>query len=109
MSFLFRYIEGMDATEYKKTVYKNIQNQLRMMNMVMDATQQTMKANPIKRDKLLDDNVYVSSLNTKTIKEILKTVSYMTGISQPRQWSIWLYSIAGIALLGTFAIFRKIR
>lgn len=41
----------MDAAKYKEAAYKNILDQLRLMNMVLEASQMTLKANPIKNDR----------------------------------------------------------
>lgn len=101
----------MDVTKYKETVYKNIHNQLRLMNMVLEASQTTLKAKPIKHDKLVDDNVYISSLNKKALQEILKMISYILHQPGQSQLSQWIYPIAGfagLALLSSFIVLRKI-
>lgn len=105
-----RYIEDMDPAKYQETVYKNIHNHLRLMNMVLEASQATLKASPITRDKLVDDNTYTSTLNKKAIEEILKTVSYMIP-TEKSQWNHLLYPIvglAGLALLSSLIFLRKI-
>lgn len=102
----------MDPAKYEASVYKSVLRQLRLIHMVLEASQKTLKANPIKCDKLVDDNVYISTLNTKTLKEILKVVSYITGTSISNQSFNWLCSIAaltGIALFSSFYIFSKLR
>ncbi|XP_055322896.1 uncharacterized protein LOC129578409 [Sitodiplosis mosellana] len=110
-----KYVAEMDSAKYKETAYKNILDQLRLMNMVLEASQTTLKANPIKYDKLVDDNVYISSLNKKALEEILKMVSYILRLPKNNQWSQWLYpvagfaSFAGLALLSSFIILRKMR
>lgn len=98
----------MDQAQYRDTVYQNVENQLQMLNIVLEASQNTLQGTPIKNDKLVDDNVYVSSLNTKALKEILKTVSRITNISKPNHWNIWLYSMVGLTIFGSLAILRKI-
>lgn len=111
IKMFFRFISDMDAVKYKEAAYKNILDQLRLMNMVLEASQTTLKANPIKRDKLVDDNVYISTLSKKALEEILKTVSYMLRSPKNSQWNQWIYPIAGItglALLSTLVILRKI-
>lgn len=101
----------MNVAKYKETVYKNIHSQLRLMNMVLEASQTTLKAKPIKHDKLVDDNVYISSLNKKALEEILKTISYILRQPGQSQWNQWLYPIVGftgLALLSSFIVLRKI-
>lgn len=90
---------------YRETVYRNVRNHLRLMNMILKASQESLRAHPIKRDKLVTDSVVVSTLNTKAIKEILQTIGSMTKPTKP--WNIWLTSIAGLTLLGTLIAFRK--
>lgn len=94
--------------KYRETVYKNVRNQLRLMNMASEASHQSLKAHPIRCDKLVDDNVYISTLNTKALKEILNTISYLIRAPEPNQQNIWIYPITGLALLSSFLILRKI-
>lgn len=100
----------MNPAKYQETVYKNVRNQLRLINMTLEATQTTLKASPLKYDKLIDDNVYISSLNTKALKETLKIVSFITGTQEKsNRWNNWLYtaaSIAGVTLLSAVVILR---
>lgn len=98
----------MEPAQYRDTVYQNVENQLQLMNTVLEASQKTLQATPIKTDKLVDDNVYVSSLNTKALKEILKSVSRITKMPNSNHWNIWLYSMLGLTLFGSLAILRKI-
>lgn len=101
----------MNPSQYKETAYKNILTQLKRMNMVLEASKVTLKANPIKYDRLVDDKVYISTLNRMALEEILKTVSYIIPQPVKSQWIQWLYPIAGIAglaLLSSIILRRKI-
>lgn len=97
----------MDAGIYQETVYQNVLRELRQMDMTLKATQMTLKACPISRDKLVTDDVYVSSLNMKTLKEILKTVSQMTNSMESSKRCIWNYAIFGAIFVASMAIVHK--
>lgn len=104
----FRYIAEMEMEKYHETVYKNALDQLKVMNKVLAASQNILQTDPIKYDKLVDDKVYVSSLNTKTMTEILKTISRIANTAESHRWNICMYSLAGLVLLGSLATLRKI-
>lgn len=102
----------MNIDEYQKSVYKNIENQLIAMNKVLELSQLVLQSNSIKYDKLIDDNMYVSSLNFKAINEILKTISRITNqnkSSESKRSYIWLYSAAVVTLVSSFAAIKIIR
>ncbi|XP_031620221.1 uncharacterized protein LOC116338847 [Contarinia nasturtii] len=105
-----KFIEEMNPSKYQETVYKNVRNQLRLINMTLEATQITLKASPVEYDKLVDDNVYISTLNAKALKETLKIISCITETpEESKRWNNWIYtmaSIAGVSLLGAVAILR---
>lgn len=96
----------MDLDKYHETVYKNVHGQLRIMNQVLKASQQVQK--PIDYDKLVDDNVYVSSLNTKAMKEILETIFHITNTTESNRWNTLMLTFAGLSLLGSLVAFRRI-
>lgn len=98
----------MDTDQYRKRAYKNIQDQLHQMNMVLHVTQNVLRANPIHRDKLANDSVYVSSLNKKAIEEMFKTIARITNSTGTKRWNIWLYSFAALSVLGSLVVLRKV-
>lgn len=98
----------MDADQYRERAYKNIEDQLHQMNMVLHVTQNVLRANPIHRDKLANDSVYVSSLNKKAMEEMFKTIARITNSTDTKQWNIWLYSIGALSVLGSLVVLRKV-
>lgn len=98
----------MDAAKYQETVYQNMQNELRQIDMVLKASQMTLKACPVTHDKLITDDVYVSSLNMTALKEILKVIQQMSKPTASTKRSIWTLAIAGAAVLASLTIFHKI-
>lgn len=96
----------MELDKYHETVYKNVHGQLQIMNKVLKASQKVLK--PIEYDKLVDDNVYVSSLNTKAMREILKTISHITNTTESNRWNTLMFTLAGLSLLGSLVAFRKV-
>lgn len=103
-----RYLENMDADQYRERAYKNVQDQLHQMNMVLQVTQNVLRANPIHRDRLATDSVYVSSLNKKAMEEMFKTIARLTHSTETKQWNLWLYSFTALGILGSLAILRKV-
>lgn len=104
---IYRYIENTKLDQYQEKVYKNVHDQLQLMNKVMEASLKALQSNPIKYDKLVDDNVYVSSLNAKTMKEMLNIISRITNEKESNRLKIWMYSLAGLAVLGSLITLRK--
>lgn len=101
-------MENMDADQYRERAYKNIQDQLHQMNMVLHLTQNVLRANPIYRDKLATDSVYVSSLNKKAMDEMFKTIARITNSTDTKRLNIWLYSIAALTVFGSLVVLRKV-
>lgn len=97
----------MDGDQYRERAYKNVQEQLHQMNMILEVTQNILRANPIQRDKLAQDSVYVSSLNKKAMDEMFKTISRITNQTDSKRSNTWLYSITALCVLGSLAALRK--
>lgn len=96
----------MDVDQYQYTIYKNVNAQLKAMNRVLEASQLALKSRPIVYDKLADDTVYVSQLNVKAMKEIIKTVSRITNSVETNRWNFWLFSIAALTLVSSFTTIK---
>lgn len=108
-ALFFRYVEKMDADQYRERAYKNIEDQLRQINVLLNVTQNVLHANPIHRDKLANDSVQVSALNKKAMEEIFKAISRITNATNTKQWNIWLFgSVTAFGVLGGLAILRKL-
>lgn len=103
-----RYLENMDADQYRERAYKNIENQLQQMNMVLRVTQNVLHANPIHRDRLANESTYVSSLNKKAMEEMRKIIARITNTKESKQWNVWLYSMAALGVLSSLAVLRKV-
>lgn len=97
----------MEADSYRQVAYKNIINQLHLINKVIEVSQTTLHSNPIVYDKLVNDTVHVSTLNIKAIQELLKTVRRITNTTDSR-WNIWAWTIGGAAVLASLFCLRKI-
>lgn len=103
-----RYLESLDADQYRERAYKNIQDQLHQMNMVLHVTQNVLRAHPIHSDRLVNESVYVSTLNKKAMQEMFKTIARITNTSESKRGNLWLYSIAALSVLGSMAILRTV-
>lgn len=104
----FRFLEKLDADQYRGRVYKNVQDQLQQLNKILLATESILHANPIQRDKLANDSVYVSTLSKKTIEEIFKVISRITKSADTKRWNIWIYSIVTLSVFGSLTVLRKL-
>lgn len=101
-------MEDMDVDQYRERAYQNIQDQLHQINMVLNATQTVLRANPIHRDRLVSDSEYVSTLNKKAMEEMIKTIARITNTTEMKRWHIWLgCSVGALSVLGSLAVLRK--
>lgn len=101
-------MEDMDVDQYRERAYQNVQDQLHQINMVLNATQTVLRANPIHRDRLVSNSEYVSTLNKKAMEEMIKTIARITNTTKTKRWHIWLCCSAGaLSVLGSLAVLRR--
>lgn len=101
-------MEDMDADQYRERAYQNVQDQLHQINMVLNATQTVLRANPIHRDRLVSNSEYVSTLNKKAMEEMIKTIARITNTTETKRLHIWLCcSVGALSVLGSLAVLRK--
>lgn len=98
----------MNTEKYQETVCDNVLRELHLMGMTLDATKMTLKGCPVAHDKIVTDDVYVSSLNSLAMKEILKVIAQITqDNTKSNKRNIWTYAIAGATLFASMAILLK--
>lgn len=99
----------MNKEKYQETVCDNVLRELCLMDMTLQATQMTLKGCPVTHDKIVTNDVYVSSLNSLAMKEILKVIAQITkDNTKSNKRNIWTYAIAGAALFASMAILLKV-
>lgn len=102
-------VKEMNKTKYIETVYKNIRDQLNHINLILEATKINHQIHPINYDHLVDDTVYVSTLNVKTVQEILDAVDSIKQNSSSAKVKQCIYTLAaGFTLIGSFLVIRNI-
>lgn len=101
-------LKEMNKAKYIETVYKNIRDQLNHIDLTLEATKISHQIHPIDNDYLLDDTVYVSTLNIKAVLEILKAIDLIKQKSRYANVKQYIYTFAaGFTLIGSFLVIRN--
>lgn len=96
----------MNKEQFAETVYVNVRDHLKRIDLVLKTSQYLHRTDPINFDMLMDDNVYFSTLNVKLLDGIKDEIESELGNIKSNNKKCWLFSMVGLALIGTIIAFR---